>query len=335
MRRPFFAIALLSIASAACGDAGSASNNVDLSTSKTDSYEISDAAVVNQPTSTHGASANSNMAANVSLGRQLVRKQIAQKMSLAEATRIEQAPLSFDRKIVRNAELQLETAKPEEAQRQIASIAESSGGFVVDSQQSMTDVRLGSRDSVAMTIRVPSHKFAGSLDDIRRTADRVISENAKGEDVTEEFIDVVARLKAQKSLEQQFMEIMKRAYSVDDALSVQSQLADVRGEIEKIEGRKRFLESLSSLSTIKIRLQTPAAISTSSDGINTRVNEAFSRGSDFALNFVLGLVTILIAVLPFAVFVGLPAALVFRYFWRKQDRPRSVSDIADEEISIS
>ena len=75
----------------------------------------------------------------------------------------------------------------------------------------------------------------------------VIQKTVKGEDVTEEFIDIEARLKAKRALEQQFVEIMKRANSVNDALNVERQLSDVRGEIEKIEGRKRFLENRARL----------------------------------------------------------------------------------------
>jgi hypothetical protein len=247
---------------------------------------------------------------------------------------IQQNP-GIGRRIVRNAELQLETSKPEDSQQKIAAIAENSGGFVVESQQSMSDIHSPNRDMVAMTVRVPGDRFASSVDDIRRTGERVISENIKGEDVTEEFIDIEARLKAKKALEEQFMTIMKRADTVEDALSVQSQLADVRGEIEKIEGRKRFLENQASLSTIKVRLQTPAALAASGEGFGYRLTDSLSRGSDSALNFILGLITFLIAVLPFTLFVGLPLGLLFRYFWRRQSRPKSVSEIAEEEISIT
>ena len=93
---------------------------------------------------------------------------------------------------------------------------------------------------------------------------------------------------------------MKRANTVEDALSVQSQLADVRGEIERIEGRKRFLENQASLSTIKIRLQTAKVFAASSDGFGECLSDSFTAGFDVALNFVLGLITLLIAVLPFA-----------------------------------
>jgi hypothetical protein len=257
---------------------------------------------------------------------------VAQKISLEQtsASQVNTAPT--DRKIIRNAELNLEAENPEQAQQQITAIAELKGGFVVESQQSSSDIKSTTRDTVIMTVRVPAEKFGETLDEIRKTASRVVVENVKGQDVTEEFIDIEAQLKAKKALEQQFMEIMKRANTVDDALSVQSQLADVRAEIEKIEGRKRFLENQASLSTIKIRLQTAKVFAASSEGFGDRVAESFSRGFDIALNFILGLVTFVIGALPFALFVGVPGYFLARSIMRRRNRPMSVSEIAEEEI---
>ncbi len=237
-----------------------------------------------------------------------------------------------ERKIVRNAELNLESASPEESQQKITQSAESKGGFVVESQQSSSDVRVGTRDIVTMTIRIPAAKFTETLDEIRKTSSRVIVETIKSDDVTEEFIDVEARLKAKKSLEGQFIEIMKQAKSVEDALKVQTELSEVRGEIEKIEGRKRFLENQTSLSTIKIRLQTAQAFSTNSKGFFYELGQSIGRGFDVALGFILGLVTFLIAILPFLLFVVLPIYLLLRYFWRKRGRRKSVTEIAKEEL---
>jgi len=243
------------------------------------------------------------------------------------------APTITERKIIRNADLQLETDAPEEAQQKITTIAESKNGFVVEStQSSSSNVKTGTRDTVTMTVRVPAEKFNESLDEIRKTASRVIVETVKGTDVTEEFIDIEARLKAKKSLEMQFLEIMKRANSVEDALNVQRQLAEVRGEIEKIEGRKRFLENQASLSTIKIRLQTPAAFSANSKGFFDKLGLSIGSGFDAALNFILGFVTVLIAVAPFFLLIVLPICLVLRYFWRKRRRRKAAIEIAREEI---
>ncbi|MEO8041884.1 MAG: DUF4349 domain-containing protein [Acidobacteriota bacterium] len=259
---------------------------------------------------------------------QLVKQNISSEQTTASAINT----ASSDRKIIRNAELNLEAEDPEDAQRRITGIAESNGGFVVESQQSSSDVRTTSRDIVVMSVRVPSERFSETLEAIRSTATRVVVETVKGQDVTEEFIDIEAQLKSKKALEEQFMSIMKRANSVEDALDVQRQLADVRGEIERIEGRKRFLENQSSLSTIKIRLQTAKVFAASSAGFGARLTDAFSSGFDVAMNFVLGLVTFVIAALPFAAFVGLPCIAIIRYVLRRQARPKSVTEIAEEEI---
>lgn len=281
------------------------------------------------------ASALSNTAAKPVAQRRRLGQILAEKIPLSQTqtSQVDTAPT--DRKIIRNADLSLESETPEETQRRITSIAEANGGFVVESQQTSSDVRATKRDIVTMSVRVPSQKFADTLAQIRATSEKVIFETVKGDDVTEEFIDIEARLKAKKALEQQFVEIMKRAYSIDDALSVQSQLADVRGEIEKIEGRMRFLENQSSLSTIKIKLQTPAAFSASSTGFSNRLGQSFGTGFEFALNFVLGLVTLVVAVLPFALIFGLPGFLIVRYLLKRQSRPRSVVEIAKDELNAT
>lgn len=258
----------------------------------------------------------------------------AAQVSLDQTANTPAAPSVVERKIVRNADLELEASAPEESQAKITQIVEGKGGFVVESTQSSSDAKATKRDTVTMTVRVPSAKFDEALTEIRQTASRVIVESVKGQDVTEEFIDIEARLKAQKALEAQFLEIMKRSNTVADALNVQTEIARVRGEIEKIEGRRRFLESQASLSTIKISLRTPAAFSANSSGYFGRLGAAFGTGFDAALSFILVLVTILIALLPFLIFIVLPTYLVIRYFLKKNRRQKLASEIAREEIRV-
>jgi len=260
-----------------------------------------------------------------------VTKTTAQ-VSLNQAEQTETAPIVTERKIIRNADLQLEANAPEEVQAKVTQIAESKGGFVVESTQSSSDAKATNRDLVTMTIRVPSAKFDEALSEIRQAASRVIVESIKGQDVTEEFIDIEARLKTQKALEAQFLEIMKRSNTVADALNVQTEIARVRGEIEKIEGRKRFLESQASLSTIKITLRTPTAFSANASGFFNRLSQAFGNGFDAALSFILVFVTALIALLPFLILIVLPIYLVIRYLLRKNQNRKTADQIAREEI---
>jgi hypothetical protein len=311
MRIPYFAVLLLTITTASCAG-GKLTGSSPESSEPQPRYD--------------------NVASNTAPAATPARQSSDDQVTLTQAATSQEAPVATERKIIRNADMQIECDVPTDVQQKVEAIAQSYGGFVVESQQSMSDERAATRDIVTITMRVPAEKFGAAIEDVRKTGNRVISETIKGQDVTEEFIDVEARLKAKKALEEQFMEIMKRANTVGEALDVQRQLGDVRAEIEKIEGRKRFLENQASLSTIKIRLQTPAALAHSSSGFGYRLMEALATGFDFALSFVLGLVTLLIALIPFALFICLPIYLGIRYFWRKRKRSYSVTQIAEDEL---
>ncbi|MBA3354051.1 MAG: DUF4349 domain-containing protein, partial [Blastocatellia bacterium] len=237
-RVSLLAIAIISIFSA-CGTGGSGSANSATGVAAEAAVTISDSESTEHSAAPEFA-AVSNSAGKASESRQ-ANKPLPVKTNIS-LIKAEESHAS-DRKIIRNAELSLEAEDPEDAQRKITAVAELRGGFVVESQQSSSEIKSTTRDTVTMTVRVPADRFSDTLADIRNTSTRVVLETVKGQDVTEEFIDIEAQIKAKKALEQQFMEIMKRANTVGDALHVQSQLADVRGEIERIEGRKRFLEN--------------------------------------------------------------------------------------------
>src|SRR6266567_4040145 len=161
----------------------------------------------------------------------------ASAVSLASIGTVYAATEAVDRKIIRNGELTLETESPTEGLRKITAAAESHGGFVVTSEFKQNPVAAGAKPSQSVTVvaRVPASQFASALDQIRNAGERVIQEKVSGQDVSEEYLDVEARLRNKKALEGQFLEIMKQARKVADALDVQSQLADVRTEIERLE----------------------------------------------------------------------------------------------------
>ncbi len=250
----------------------------------------------------------------------------------AEKSKVQEPATITERMIIRNANLQLETNSPEQAQQKITAIANDKKGFVITSTQNNTNSRAQGRNSVSMQIRVPSDSFQESLEEIRKTADRVIVETVSGQDVTEQFVDIQARLKTKKALEERYLEIMKRANTVKDALEVEAQLANVRTEIERIEGRKRFLENQSSLSTITIELQTPVELTASSTGFFYELKQAISDGFEAALTFILFLVRVLIAMLPFLLLILLPLFLILRYFFRKYKRKITARRIVEEEL---
>lgn len=261
------------------------------------------------------------------------RTVVTQQISLEQTANAQNAPTATERKVIRNANLTLETNAPEEAGRKIASIAEAKGGFIINSETKTSGANESSRTSVNVTVRVPAAQFDAAVAEIRQTAERVAQEKVSGQDVTEEFIDLEARIRTQKALEAQFLEIMKQARSVEDALEVQRQLAEVRGEIEKVEGRRKFLENQTSFSTITITLNTPGVFAPASTGFGSQLWRAFGDGIDAALFVVLGLIRIFLALLPLLILFGIPIWLVVRHFRKKWRRARLAQELAEEEKS--
>jgi uncharacterized protein YceK len=244
-----------------------------------------------------------------------------QPVSLKDADSANVASQAFERKIIRNANLSVEVASPIEVQRKIVSIAETHQGFVVTSEsiQRTDQDTTKPLTTVNLTVRVPATQFNQTMEEIRATGNRVILEKVTGQDVTEEFMDLDARIKNQKALEVQFLEIMKRAGKVEDALSVQSELAEVRTEIEKLEGRRRFLENQSSLSTINVSLQSPTQI-VNATGFWYSVKSAFSDGVDAASAIVLALIRVIVGLVPIIVLFVLPIGLITNFVIRRRRR---------------
>lgn len=252
-----------------------------------------------------------------------------ESVSLKDADSANVAAQAFDRRIIRNANLTVEVASATDSQRKIVSIAESHQGFVVTSEatQRTSDDRTKPEITVNLVVRVQASQFNQVMEEIRAVGARVIQEKVTGQDVTEEFMDLEARIKNQKALESQFLEIMKRAGKVDDALSVQRELAEVRTEIEKLEGRRRFLENQSSLSTINVTLQPPTQI-VNATGFWYSVRSAFSDGVDVATEIILFLIRAIIALLPILLLIVLPLALLIKLGLRIVRRKRPLTEPA-------
>ena len=245
-----------------------------------------------------------------------------QQVSMNQVDVAASAAEAADRKIIRNANLTMEVDSTSDMQHRVTSIAESHGGFVVTSEAKQRENAEPAKRTldIKLVVRVPAERFGAALDAIRGLASTLKEENVTGNDVTEEFIDLEARIRTQKALELQFLDIMKQARKVEDALEVQRQIADVRTDIEKLEGRKRFLENRSSLSTITVNLETPRQIVVSTSSFGRSVRESVSDGVDFGSGLLLFLIRFVIVMVPVTIFLVLPLGLVFRYFVRRAKR---------------
>lgn len=156
-----------------------------------------------------------------------------------------------DRKIVCTGSLTIEVNDISKAIDEIGVIAAQYGGYVVNSSQNTsTDMPTGT-----ISIRVPAGKFNETVQKLRTLAVKVIYEGTNSQDVTEQYTDLKAQLANYEATEAQYLELLKKADNVKDILEVQKELANVRGNIERIKGRILYLERTSETSLIDVNLQ--------------------------------------------------------------------------------
>ncbi len=232
-----------------------------------------------------------------------------------------------ERKIIRNAELYLEADSPEDAQRSVSALAESHGGFVVSSDVSHYGGP-DNRDNITVTLvlRVPAPDFNGALDALHKIGKRVSQEKITGVDVTEEFVDLEARLSAQRAVEAQYLEILKDAHKVQDALDVQQKLGEVRTEIERIEGRKRYLENQASLSTLTIHIShafDPTSANNFSFGFVDSIKQAGRDAIEVGATIITGAIRLVGVLIPVTLLIFMPIWLFIRAMVRRSRAKRA------------
>lgn len=104
----------------------------------------------------------------------------------------------------------------------------------------------------SMEIRVIEENFQSLLTRLETIGEKVVSHELEARDVTEEYIDIEARMKTKKELENRYYEILKRAKTVKDMLEIETQLSNIREEIESMESRKKYFDNRVSYSTINL-----------------------------------------------------------------------------------
>ncbi len=162
-----------------------------------------------------------------------------------------------ERRVISTGYMSVEVDEVPAAAGQVRIAAEALGGFVESSTVSGDD-----EDAFAeVTIRVPQEAFPEALDRVRRIGE-VRSENLRAQDVTEQFIDLNARLRSALRTEGSLLDLLDRAADVEDVISIERELSRVRTDIERLQGQLNFLERRVSLSTLTVSLFTPSAMRT-------------------------------------------------------------------------
>ncbi|MFC2066527.1 DUF4349 domain-containing protein [Chloroflexota bacterium] len=156
-----------------------------------------------------------------------------------------------ERMIVRTGDMQLIMADVLAGIERIAGLAVTFDGYVVSS----SSWREGDRLVGNIAVRVDAERFDEAIRSLRGMAVEVISESTSSKDVTEEYVDLSAKLKVLEATEEQLLRLMDKAEKVEDILGIQRELSRTRGDIERTKGRLQYLERTSATSLINVHLE--------------------------------------------------------------------------------
>ena len=191
-------------------------------------------------------------------------------------------------------------------------LAQSLGGYIGN-----TSMQTGKDQLRAATveIKVPAARW-GQLMSGLKPIGTLESQDENAEDVSEEFVDVQARVANSRRLEERLISLLaNRTGKLSDVLSVERELARVREEIDRFEGRIRYLKSRTAVSTMTVTLHEPPPVLGSQPGQNP-IADAFRN----AWQIFVGLIAFLISSLGVIVPLGIIAWLLWRFARRRGAR---------------
>ena len=227
------------------------------------------------------------------------------------------APAKFSpesRSLIFNGTITQRVSNVERAAREVSGIATAAGGFVGGDDRTADKERSQAR----LTLRVPSAKFAGVIDDVSKI-DKHESRKLSTEDVTDQVVDLEARISTGQASVNRVRELLARAQTIGEITSLESELSRREADLESLKSRKARLDDLTTLSTITAVLLGPEAA-----GVGKPSEAGFLAGLKAGWNaFVTSmqvLLTVLGALLPWLVIVGVPAVLILVFLRRLRRR---------------
>src|SRR5437868_2716291 len=216
--------------------------------------------------------------------------------------------------VIRTGQAFIEVEKVDPAVLKIRQLAAQVGGYIANSSMS------GGRDQIrqaTLEIKIPSPRYdeaVGSLGNIGK----VETVNSQAQDVGEEYVDVTARVTNARRLEERLITLLaNRTGKLDEVLRVERELARVREEIERYEGRLRYLGTRVATSTLTITVHEPAPLSGSNPGENPIV-AALRRAWRTFVALVAGVIASLGVLIPLGL-IGLAGWAGYRR-WKRSTR---------------
>ena len=139
-----------------------------------------------------------------------------------------------------------------------------------------------------ITVRIPTENFQKFIDGISEGVEYFDRKDISRQDVSEEFVDLEARQKAKRVLEDRYLELLKKANKVEEMLQIERELSNIREEIEAKQGRLQYLQNQVSMSTVHIEFYKTTAETGITQSYGQKMKNALQGGWNGISVFFLG-----------------------------------------------
>lgn len=249
-------------------------------------------------------------------------------------------PATQERKVIKNDQLSLVVKDPTKNMKDIMALAEKLGGYVVSSNlyQATYGPNNVSVPQASVVVRVPADKLTDTLDEIKKGAIEVQSENLTGQDVTDQYVDLQSRLTADQAAADQLTKIMQSAVKTEDVLSTFQQLQQLQSDIEVLKGQIKLIDESTATSEINVTLIAEESVQPIEIGgwkLQGTARNSIQDLINFTQGFTRFLIQLVLFALPALILIIIPLYLVFlggRGIYRRLKKSKVVVEEKQEEV---
>jgi hypothetical protein len=229
-----------------------------------------------------------------------------------------QANPDWDKKIIKTADLSIETKSFPRFTGRLHQLVRENGGYISQEDQSQS---LSQIDN-AVSIKVPVDRFDDLLQKLPADSDRLTEKKVSSQDVSMEVVDTRSHLETKKEVRERYFDLLRQAHNMKDILSIQQEIDGIQEEMDAASGRISYLSHSAAFSTINLKfyqilnpnsVETPATEPT----FLHKIKLSFLAGWQALSSLLLGLMM----VWPLWLALGLGLAAWRRYNGRMNKKP--------------
>jgi hypothetical protein len=220
-----------------------------------------------------------------------------------------------ERKIVYQADLRLVVTDFSNIEQEVSRVVREHNGYLGNVSIDRTS---GERRTGSWQARIPTDRFDAFLEEISKLGVPE-SRGQTAQDVTEEYVDLEARISNQKRLEERILQLLDNQQGeIKDVIAVEQELARVRGEIERMEGRLRFLSNRTEMTTVTIYAREQRDyVPPQAPTFTSRIGEAWGSSLVALRDFGANLAVATVGAVPWIFVISLATVLPYRYVRRR------------------